>query len=190
MRVNNLSLVPGILVVGAVVCACAPAAGAASCSANVATVGSAPISRAQFNRLLRYTVGFYEHGSPASPYYGREICGQRHLASTCASIKRNLLRRLIDQQIVTSYAARHNLLPTSGDLIAALREEQHLIRDAGGQAAFTAYLIKVGTDSAQLRYLEDQQVETRKVIATMGQTRFRSWLRRQERSKAVTRCPV
>lgn len=161
---------------------------AAQCSGNVATVGSTSITKFQYDQLLAYTLAFYERGSPRSSYYGKSICSTVGLKPVCSSIKRNLLQRMIDQQLVSAYAAAHNLIPTSGDWAKALQRENRVVQRAGGQAAFQAYLAKLGTDEAQFRWLESEQMETAKVIRAMGPSRFRPWLRAQESSTAITRC--
>jgi hypothetical protein len=171
------------------VSACAGAA-AANCNGNVADVGSTAVTTAQFNAQLRYTLGFYEHGNAGLKYYGVKICHDPSAAAVCRSVKSTLVSRMIDQQIVSDYAAAHNLQPTPAQWTQALSREAQLVRNTGGPAAFAAYLAKVGTDQAQFRFLESQQIETANVIRAMGPARFRSWLRRQDTAKSVSRCPI
>jgi hypothetical protein len=160
------------------------------CSSNVAIVSGTDITRVQYRALLRYTLGFYEHGNSASPYYGKKICSDRTLKSECASVKTRLRQRMIDQTVVSNYAAAHNLLATPGDWTKALQREHRLIQAAGGDQAFLAYLKNVGSDEAQFRFLEGQEIETAKVIKAIGTARFRAWLKGREASDSIKRCPV
>lgn len=169
---------------------CMTQAGASICHTNVAAVGSTSISRAEYNRFLQYTLAFYENAYPLSRYYGKSMCKQTSLAKLCRSIKVDLQSRMIDQQIVSDYAAAHGLLPDSSDWNKALQQERQIARNAGGEGAFIAYLAKLKTDQAQFRFLESQEIETTKVIYSMTRARFTLWLNRQEHAKTVVRCSV
>ncbi|HEV3312893.1 MAG TPA: hypothetical protein VG815_20475 [Chloroflexota bacterium] len=169
---------------------CMTQAGASVCHTNVAAVGSTSISRAEYNRFLQYTLAFYEKAYPSSRYFGKSMCTQSSLAKLCRSIKVDLQSRMIDQQIVSEYAAAHGLLPDSTDWNTALQQERQIARNAGGEPAFIAYLAKLKTDQAQFRFLESQEIETTKVIHSMTRARFTLWLNRQEHAKTVVRCSV
>ena len=160
------------------------------CQGNVAIVKGSAITKIQYAALLKYTLGFYEAGDSTSPYYGKQICSNSELRTECASVKSQLLKRMIDQSLVSTYAADHDLLATPGDWNAALRREHKLIKSAGGEQAFLSYLKKLGTDEAQFRFLEGQEIETTKVSKAMGKARFKQWLTHQEKSAAISRCPL
>lgn len=160
------------------------------CAGNVAMVDGTAITNLQYQALLKYTLGYFERGNSVSKYSGRRICGEASLRATCSSIKRQLLQRMIDQEIVNEYASRHNLLATSVDWTAALTQERKLIQESGGQRAFLAYLGKVGTDEAQFRFLESQEIETAKVMRALGRGHFESWLTARQHSSRIRRCPM
>jgi hypothetical protein len=183
-------LAPFFLFSCLILAACGQDANAANCSGNIASVHATGITNIQFNAQLRYALGFYEHGNAGSRFYNVDICHNRNMAGACHSIKSNLVSRMIDQQIVSDYAAAHGLTPTSAEWMKALRAERQKVRIAGGPAAFAAYLAKVGTDDAEYRFLESQQIETANVIRAVGPIRFRGWLQRRESSRAVIRCPL
>lgn len=178
-------LLAGLLLGG---CGGGSAAGCAGAGA-VAIVDASQISTAEYRAQLGYTLGFYEHGNPRSKYFGKRICGSPPLKMACRTVKRTLLQHMIDQQVVSDYAAAHGLVATPGDWARALARESKLIRESGGQQAFLTYLKRVGIDQAQFRLLESQQIETAKVIHAVGAGRFRSWLAQRERSLSITRCP-
>ena len=169
---------------------CGTNANAANCSTSVAEVANTAIAKTQYQALLTYTLAFAEKANTQSQFYGKNICHDAALARDCASIKRDLQSRMIDQQIVSDYAAKHGLLPDGADWNKALRAEAQIVKKAGGETAFLALLAKLGTDEAQFRWIESQQIETDKVIKAMGSVKFHTWLRGQESSSAVVRCPV
>lgn len=169
---------------------CGQNANAAGCMGNVATVGGVSIPQAQYRLLLRYSLRFYERGNPDSHYFGKKICHSKKFRKQCADVKRSLLHRMIDQQIVSNYAAAHNLLPTSSDWASALNKEGKIVRNAGGHSAFGAFLRKVGTDQARFRWIESEEIETAKVIQAIGADRFRSWLHHRHSVVRITRCTL
>jgi hypothetical protein len=161
---------------------------ASPCGHNAAKVGSQAISWSQYRTYLRYSLSFYETRQPGSKYYNKQICQDPSLEQDCATIKRELLQRLIDDQVIDAYAAKHNLLPTAKDWETALSREQSLASSLGGEKKFIQYLGRMSIDQADLRWLEGLQIETAKVRASVGREDFASWLASRESHLQINRC--
>jgi len=169
---------------------CGTTAATTPCAGNVAIVNGADLTTLQYEAFLKYTLGFYEHGNTAFPYYGQKICGSSSLRAQCKSLKQELLQHMIDEATISNYATKNGLLLTPSDWNKGLMQEQEEIHTAGGSQAYLAYLAKIGTDQAEARLLEGQQLLTQKVRRAIGLGRFSTWLSSRERAQPTTRCKL
>lgn len=96
---------------------------------------------------------------------------------------------MIDQAVIVNYADKKNLIPDGYDWTSALKREDSLVQNAGGHVAFLAYLAKVGINQADFRWLESQQIQTAKVMKSVGARRFPAWLTQQTRNSTIKKCP-
>jgi hypothetical protein len=136
---------------------------ASSCTGNVAVINGHAITKRQYQTLLRYTLNFYEWGEPNSEYYSHNICGMEVFAKACRAIKKSLLTRMIDEELVREYASSHHLDLTKADRAQVIVEENALKRKLGGNEGFQAFLQKLQTSMAEFRRIELQQILTTKV---------------------------
>lgn len=141
--------------------ACDPSAGKTQ---DMAVVNGHPITKQAYKTLLRYTLNFYEWSEPNSIYYSHPICNMQVFAKACRTIKRSLVTRMIDQEIVNQYARSHGIKLTKADRATAVAEEDALKAKIGGQLGFQAYLLKLQTSKAEFRRIEEQQILTAKVM--------------------------
>lgn len=145
--------------------ACLPSCGSsASSPARAAVVGGQAISYASLDQNVGYAAAFYASKS------GARVVGDRCIANdaACAGLRRQVLRRLIEERVVLSYAGTHHIVLSGRDTVH-VANSLAAMQTAGTNTALLLRQRVVTT--AFLRSLLANEGTVRKVeLAVVGKT--------------------
>jgi hypothetical protein len=93
---------------------------------TVAVVGNAAISQRQIQAYVSYASRFYSWVDTAASGDGTTMCSVHSTTPACATLRKQVLRRLLEEQIVAEYASQHRIRLSATDSSRVDREMKRL----------------------------------------------------------------
>jgi hypothetical protein len=112
---------------------------------TVAMVGAAAISQRQIQQYMNYALRFYSWVDTTASGASATSCTVHSTTPACTTLSKQVLHRLLEEQVVTNYAKNHNIRLSASD---SSRVEQELKRlqspHAGTQRLFSTERVSPG----------------------------------------------
>jgi hypothetical protein len=105
---------------------------------TVAMVGAAAVSQRQIQQYMNYALRFYSWVDTTASAGSASSCTVRSTTPACITLRKQVLHRLLEEQVVTNYAASHNIRLSASDSRRVNRELKRLQAPyAGTQRLFS-----------------------------------------------------
>jgi hypothetical protein len=126
MRVLR-SLAPGVTVCLVLAgCGATHSTKPANTAATAAPVANTAIPPQQIQEYMDYALQFYSWVDTTTPGNGTTTCSVRSTSPSCVTLRKQVVRRLMEERIVTEFAAQHSIRLSSADRSRVDREMKRL----------------------------------------------------------------
>ena len=105
---------------------------------TVAMVGASAVSQRQIQQYMNYALRFYSWVDTSASGAGGISCSLPSATTACATLRKQVLHRLLEEQVITNYAMHHNIQLSASDSSRVNRELKRLQSPlAGTQRLFS-----------------------------------------------------
>ncbi len=131
---------------------------------TVAMVGSTTISQRAVQQYVNYALHFYSWVDASQPRDGATSCSTRSSTAACVTLRRQVLHRLLEEQVVAKYAAHNGIELSKSDIARVERELKQLRAPQAGTAKL---FTNEGISPAFMRTVLQNQLLVKRVEAAV-----------------------
>jgi hypothetical protein len=146
-------------------CALAGCGGHSTTQLDVATVDGSPITQADLRAYVSYSLSFYAWAYGTDVAGSGPACAQASRDPGCLRVRRQALRRLLEEKVIERYALSHGIALSPANRVQAARETSDLLaQDTTAAQLLSEHKI----NRAFITVLLDHEMLIRKVEAIVS----------------------